>query len=208
MQIIQVDQGTPEWFSERLGSIGGSSIAAVCAKGKKNKDGSYGKAKTRQDLLYRLAGEILSGQAYQGYKSKYMDRGNELEPEARDRYIVATGNPVEQVGLIRRAPFKHHSPDGLVDADGMIEIKCVIPSVHVKTIIEDRVPLEYVKQIQWGLACDRQWCDFVSFCPEIVSRPLFIKRMLRDDKLITEIDREADLFLKDLNKIVKEVLNG
>jgi hypothetical protein len=116
------------------------------------------------------------------------------------------GVVVEQVGLIRRAPFKHFSPDGLVGSDGLIEIKCVIPSVHVKTIHEDRVPPEYVKQVQWGLACDRKWCDFVSYCPEVRSKPIFIKRMVRDEAVIAELDSEADLFLKDLNQVVRNIL--
>ena len=198
MEIFNdIEQGTESWFKLRLGSIGGSSIAAVCAKGK---------GQMRTNLLYRLAGEILSGQPYDSYKNKWMDRGTELEPEARDYYSAVTGNAVEQVGLIKRAPFKHYSPDGLVGEPGILEIKCVIPSVHIKTVIEDRVPPEHEKQIQWGLACDRQWCDFVSHCPEVRQRPIFIKRMARDNKAIAELDAEADQFLVDLNKIVKGVL--
>jgi hypothetical protein len=82
----------------------------------------------------------------------------------------------------------------------------VIPSVHVKTIHEDRVPPEYVKQVQWGLACGRKWCDFVSYCPEIKAMPIFIKRMMRDDGLIAELDKEADLFLRDMYHVIKTIL--
>jgi len=106
MEILTMEQGSPEWFEARLGSIGGSSIAAATAGGK---------GKVRKDLMYRLIGEILSGQKYEGYKNAYMERGNELEPYARALYEEITGQTVKQVGLIRRAPFKHYSPDGVIE---------------------------------------------------------------------------------------------
>ena len=194
MRIVNCEQGSPEWFDLRLGSIGGSSIAAVCSKGQ-----------GRKTLMYRMAGEILSGQPYNSYQNEHMRRGLEREPEARDLYSETKSVEVTQVGLIQRRPFIHHSPDGLVGDDGMIEIKCVIPSVHVETIVTGRVPAAYRKQVQWGLACKRQYCDFVSYCPEIKSRPLYIIRVERDDTLIKEMDEAADLFLREMLTIIKRV---
>ena len=33
MQILDMPQGSDEWYAERIGSIGGSSIASVVAGG-------------------------------------------------------------------------------------------------------------------------------------------------------------------------------
>jgi len=197
MKIIDCAQGSPEWFEARLGSIGGSSISSVVAKGQ---------GKMRKNLLYRLAGEILSGEKYESYTNHHMERGLELEHQARLEYEFLTGNQVEQVGLIKDSDHKHSSPDGLVNDYGIIEIKCTIPSVHIETIISDKVPAEYRKQIQWGLhICLRQWCDFVSYSPTVKARPVWIKRVERDEKLIAELDAGADLFIKELKDVVKKI---
>ena len=196
-EILTVEQGTPEWFEARIGSIGGSSISSVCAKGT---------GKMRSNLLYRLAGEILSGEKYIGYKNDYMDYGTEMEPEARFCYGVKNNVDVFEIGLVRLDQYKHFSPDGLVGDDGIIEIKCVIPSVHVATICSDKIPSEYRKQVQWGLfITDRKWVDFISYCPKIVDMPLFIKRTGRDEKLIKEMNIEADKFICDLQEIVAKI---
>jgi len=194
MRIFEMQQGDDDWFAERIGSIGGSSIASVVAKGE---------GKTRKNLMYRLAGEILSDVKYEGYKNEHMDRGIEQESEARIRYELVTGNEVVQVGLIKLTDHKHESPDGLVGNDGKIEIKCVIPSVQVETIISDRVPAAYRKQIQWGLfICERQWCDFISYSPLVTSRPMWVRRVDRDEKLIKELDEGADKFIKEMLEIL------
>ena len=101
---------------------------------------------------------------------------------------------------------KHYSPDGLVDDDGLIEIKCTIPSVHIETCILGKVPAQYHKQIQWGLhICQRQWCDFVSYSPTVKARPIWIKRVKRDEKLIAELDAGADAFIKELQDVVSKI---
>ena len=203
MEIYEdMEQGSPEWYEARLGSIGGSSIAAVCAKGK---------GKMRMNLMFQLAGELLSGQKAENYTNKYMERGLEFEPQARDLYAETTGHEVRQVGLIQRRPFVHYSPDGIVVYGkwrGLLEIKTNIPSVFCRTVASDEVPPEYIKQIQWGLACGYDWCDYVAYCPEIRIRPYWVKRVHRDDKLIEEMDREADSFLADMLKIIKTVRGG
>ncbi len=104
------------------------------------------------------------------------------------------------------ANHKHVSPDGLVNDDGMVEIKCVIPSVHVETIISEKVPSAYWKQIQWGLhICQRKWCDFVSYSPTVVDMPIWIKRVYRDEKLIAELDEAADQFILEMLAVVEKI---
>jgi len=197
MKTIECEQGTDEWFEARIGSIGGSSIAAVVAKGQ---------GKMRKNLLYRLAGEILSGEKYESYSNAHMERGIEQEAEARDMYEFITGNEVKQVGLVKESGHKHFSPDGLVADDGVLEIKCVIPSVHVETIISDKVPAAYRKQCQWGMfVCESDWCDFVSYSPSVIDRPIWIKRVYRDEKLIEELNGGADKFIEELSAIVDKI---
>jgi len=90
--ILDCDQLSDEWFKARIGSIGGSSIASVVAGGQ---------GKMRKTLMYRLAGEILSGQKYEGYTNPHMERGIEQEAEARAMYEFMTGKEVKNVGLVK-----------------------------------------------------------------------------------------------------------
>jgi len=194
--ITEFDQLSEEWEQARLGSIGGSSIGTVVSSGT-----------GRTTLLYRFAGEILSGQKYESYSNDFMRRGIQLEPEARSYYAMLNDKYVWQVAMVKSdEPYKHESPDGLVGDDGKIEIKCVIPSTHVETIIKGKIPSQYRRQVQWGLhICEREWCDFISYCPEIVDKPIYIIRAKRDEKLIKELDEGANKFIKEMLDIVKKV---
>ncbi|OEU68434.1 MAG: hypothetical protein BBJ57_02395 [Desulfobacterales bacterium PC51MH44] len=197
MEVIDIPQMSHEWYLARIGSIGGSSIASVVAGGQ---------GKMRKQLMYRLIGEMLSGVKYEGYSNADMLRGIEQEPDARNMYEFVTGNEVRQIGLVKVTDHKHESPDGLVDPDGKIEIKSVIPSVHVETILSDNVPAAYRKQVQWGLhICECQWCDFVSYSPLIIDKPIWVKRTYRDEKLIKELDEGANKFITEMLKLVEKI---
>ena len=196
--IDNYKQLDPEWFEAHVGRIGGSTVQMACAKGE---------GKTRTNLLYRKAGETLSGEPYIGYFNENMQRGIDLEPEARLLYELSMGVSVRQVAIVlSKNEHKICSPDGLVGGDGMVEIKCVIPSVHIETIDKDKIPSSYRRQIQWGLSiCQREWCDFVSYCPGIVSNPIFIKRTWRDEKLIKELHDGVDAFIVELTELVTKI---
>lgn len=197
MEILNCTQGSEEWFKARIGSVGGSSIASVVAGGQ---------GKMRKSLLYRLAGEILSGVKYEGYRNADMDRGLEQENDARLVYAMEREVEVQQVGLIKESEFKHCSPDGLIGNDGMIEIKSVIPSVHIETIDTDKIDGGYLKQINWGLfICQRSYCDFISWSPLVSDYPIWIKRFERDEKLIKELYDGADKFIDELKSLVLRI---
>lgn len=199
MKIFNYAQLSDEWFAARIGSIGGSSIASVVAGGQ---------GKMRKSLIYRLIGEILSGVKYEGYQNADMLRGQDQESDARNMYKFITGNSVEQVGLVKDTDHKHYSPDGVVGDDGLIEIKSVIPSVQVETILSDKIPAAYRKQVQWGLhICQRKWCDFISYSPLIVDKPIWIKRVEPDKKLIKELDDGADIFIEEMLSLVNKIKN-
>jgi predicted phage-related endonuclease len=83
-----------------------------------------------------------------------------------------------------------YSPDGLVDDDGLIECKSRRQKFQVETILADRVPEEYMLQIQTGLlVTGREWLDFVSYCAGL---PMFIKRVFPDARYQEAIIAAAD----------------
>jgi hypothetical protein len=105
------------------------------------------------------------------------------------------------------------SPDGLVDDDGLVEIKCPNTSTHIDTILADAAPAKYVTQMQWQMACTgRKWCDFVSFDPRLPEQmQLFIKRVQRDEAMIGQLEWEVTSFLNEIESKItqlKEKTNG
>lgn len=201
MEIIKdINQGTPEWNALRIGSLGGSSISKATAVSKE--------AKQRTQLLYDMAGEIISGKKKEHYVNQNMLNGTEWENEARLYYSLMTGNEVETIAMIKDGPHKHVSPDGLVDENGMIEIKNVIPSTFVAYIDKPSIPTAYKKQMQWSFArSQRRWCDYVLYCRDFVgqSNPMVVTRVVRNEKEIGELEAGADLFIKDLLALVERV---
>lgn len=194
MEIIHGEQGTELWEQNRIGSIGGSCIKSLMAKGQ---------YKSRTTLLYQLAGEILSGEKYQIRQTPEMTRGLAFEQDARNAFELITGLDVEQVSLIKRTNHIHCSPDGLVSDGGGLEIKSPMATAQCKYIIENRLPLEYIGQIQHSLfvtGYSHWW--FFSYHPKI--KPLLLK-VKPDQEYIKNLQSEILSFLKELDELVRKL---
>lgn len=196
MEIItDCVQGDDAWSKLRIGSLGGSSISKAVAKGE---------GKVRKQLLYDMVGEILSGEKKDGYRNTYMEEGLKYEDEARSLYAFRDDVQVEQIAMFRDGPHKHASPDGLIGADGMIEIKTVIPSVYVEAKLTEKIPTNYKKQMLWGLKrSGRLFCDYTVYCPYVKDiDPLLVIRVERNENEIAELEAGADEFIAEMLSMV------
>jgi putative phage-type endonuclease len=171
---FDIEQGSDEWHALRRGVITASTIGKlITATGKPaNNDTS------RAQLLQLLA-ERITGESEPSYYNDDMARGHLLEPLARGIYAEHF-EPVIECGFVT-AEFDGvtigYSPDGLVGDDGLIEVKSPRRKTHLRSLLTDEVPTEYLPQVQTGLAVTgRAWCDFISYAPGL---PLFVKRCER-----------------------------
>jgi hypothetical protein len=86
---------------------------------------------------------------------------------------------------------------------GLIEIKSKLPHLHLDVLLSGEVPKEHMAQIQGGLLVSgREWCDFVSYCPDL---PLFVKRVYRDEDAITYMADMILLFNSELDAFAERV---
>src|ERR1700686_334060 len=99
----EVPQLSEEWFDLRRGIPTASRFADVMA--------SSDEAKMRTKYLHRLAGEIVSGETAETFKSEAMDRGREMEPLARAYYERTHLVDVEPIGFIKRT-VRPQAPGG------------------------------------------------------------------------------------------------
>jgi hypothetical protein len=193
MQVFTCDQGTDEWFAARMGIPTASQFATVMAKGE---------GKTRTTYLHKLAGEILTGEPMDSFSNAHTDRGHEMEPAARALYAMMMDTDPELIGFVRTGRAGA-SPDALVGARGLLEIKTKLPHLQIELLMSGKMPAAHRKQVQGQLwIAERDWCDFVSYWPGL---PLFVVREHRDEKLIAEISDAVDRFNEDLDAVVARV---
>ena len=197
-----MEQRTAEWYEARLGQATASRIADIIAKTK------TGYSTSRANYMAELICERLTGMQGASYSNAAMAWGVETEPMARAAYEGAVGSLVIETGFVPHAAISMAgaSPDGLVGDDGLVEIKCPMTATHIDTLLGQSVPGKYVTQMQWQMACTgRKWCDFVSYDPRMPENMrIFIKRVERDELVISTLETEVIQFLKELDeKIVQ-----
>lgn len=203
MDKINVEQGSEEWKRLRVGSLGAASMHLVLAKTKTGWGAS--RANTMADIVV----ERLTGLPTETYTNSAMEWGKVKEAEARSAYEFYQSVTVETVGLFRHPTIanSHASPDGLVGDDGLVEIKCPQSATHIETLLSQAIPARYIIQMQWQMACTgRKWCDFVSFDPRLPEEmKLWVHRVQRDDGRIAELEKEASIFLAEVDAKVAEL---
>jgi putative phage-type endonuclease len=158
--------------------------------------------------MARIIAERLTGVPQDSYVNEAMAWGTATEAQARSAYSFMADVDVVEVGIIRHPTIAgaHASPDGLVGADGLVEIKAPQTATHIDTLLSGKVSDRYVQQMQWQMACTgRAWCDFVSFDPRMPGDlQLFIRRFERDDERIADLEDAVRLFIIETQaKIVK-----
>lgn len=209
LQIHKIEQRSWEWHETKAGKISASASKAIEFKepvfyAKSNKDNPGGLRSlggwTDGSKTYarKLAAErIFGADEDETFVSHAMQRGIDLEPEAREAYQAATGKTVVEIGGFQRGNF-WYSPDGLVGDDGLIEIKCPGRSRHLEVMLSGEVPADNLQQCLFALwITGRQYIDFVSFNPDLkregIDKRLKIIRLQRATYL-TEIMAFDDLF--------------
>ncbi len=198
-----MDQRTDEWFAARVGKATASKIADIMAKTK------TGYSASRANYAAQLITERLTGKPTEGYSNAAMAWGTETEPQARAAYAWLTDNNVEECGFFDhpRIAMSGASPDGLIGAEGLLEIKCPNSATHIATLRGDSIDGKYIKQMQWQMACTgRLWCDFASFDPRLPEpMQLHVKRVARDGAMISEMETEVAAFLGEVDEAVREL---
>jgi putative phage-type endonuclease len=201
--MTEIIQGTDEWFAARLGKVTASRVADVIAKTK------TGYSASRDNYMAQLVCERLTGQKGESFTNSAMQWGTETEPQARAAYSAARFEIVEEVGFVNHPTIEAAgaSPDGLVGALGLIEIKCPNTATHIDTLLSQTVPSKYNTQMQWQMICTgRHWCDFVSFDPRLPAElQLFIKRVEYDPVYGAMLEKEVIGFLKELDTKIEQL---
>lgn len=200
MNMLELQQGSPEWISARVGSLGASQLGDALAKTKS------GWGASRSNLRSRLVIERLTKKPVETFVSAAMQRGTDLEPQARAMYAFERNCIVQEVGIVKHPTIEgtHCSPDGLVNDEGMVEIKCCGATRHFELLDGGDPEDSYIKQCLWQMACTgRRWVDLTYFHPDMPDLlQLHIIRVERDEDVITKLEEDVAKFLAEVDETI------
>lgn len=195
-----------EFRQARAGSIGASDVPDLVRRT------NSGWSATRAKLMALKVLELMTGFALPTYQSKAMADGIEKQPLATAAYAFVYDVTVEQPrapGLVPHPLIHgaHASPDGLVGARGLVEVKCPEHAAHLDTLLSEKITRDYRVQIQWQLACTgRDWCDYVSWHPDFPApMQLWVQRVERDPLMMDELERDVRAFIAEAQAKVAEL---
>lgn len=187
-------QGSDEWLQARAGVITASNFKHCRDRLKSGSASAKCMAYAAQVAVERIAGRPID----KGFQSWQMKEGHEQEPAARNAYDVETGNVVQEVGIITTDDgLFGYSPDGLIGADGLLEVKTLLSAEVILRVVGARDLSEYMDQCLGGLwLTGRQWIDLVLWAPalEPIGRALTIHRITRNEEVIQKLEDDLMAF--------------
>jgi len=197
---LNCEQGTDEWHAARAGILTASVMQCLMVSGR----GERGFGDGAMTLMNQLIGERFTGESADKFEgNRHTDRGHELEPIARAFVSERLGIEIVNCGIILNHGIGY-SPDGLVNDDGLIEIKTKLPKLQVKVILDQVIPAEHVVQCQVGLwVSERDHIDFASFYPGM---PLFHKRAGRDEAMIRKLKERVAAFYELMEERTQQII--
>jgi putative phage-type endonuclease len=197
--MIPVD--TPEWLFARIGCLTGSRFADAVRRTK------TGWAASRENLLFDLLAERLTGFAKDHFVTEAMQWGLDNEKPACDLYEARSGILLQPAGFFPHPTIQFFgaTPDRMIGTDGLLECKCPTTKTHLQYVIGGKVPAEYEPQMLAEMACSgRQWGEFISYDPRIPGdKQLFVVRFEPAPAKIKEAEEMAIEFLNELDRMFK-----
>jgi len=142
-----------------------------------------------------IARERCGGNAPSKFQNAAMRTGTEQEPRARAMYEARTGYMVDEVGFYTTEDGRFGlSPDGLIDEDGVLEVKTMVSSDTLFQAVVDGDISEYRDQCLgylWLLG--RKWVDLVLWVHDL--EHLVVHRITRDEDAIEALEADLLAFL-------------
>jgi hypothetical protein len=190
--LTSFEQGSPEWKQARAGKV-------TASRAKDARDKLKSGAPSGKQIAYacQVALERVNGQpADMTFENWQMREGHVQEPIARAAYERLTGNLVDEVGAFATDDDLFlYSPDGLIDDDGLLEVKTLFSPERIMTIVGNGDTSDFEDQCMFGLwLTGRQWIDLVVWVPSL--EHMAVKRITRDEDRIEALESDLMAFAR------------
>jgi len=183
----------------RLGVITASEADALLTPHFKQRTGEG-----VETYLHRKLCEKFLGWSADAGGTWEMGQGNIIESIAIPWYSFQFDTEVKRVGFCLSDDGRCGcSPDGLIGEDGGLEIKAPQPPTHLKYLLRNEVPPEYLVQVHFSLfVTQRPVWTFVSFSRQF---PALVVKLERDPKIEGLIRDAVDSFYEKFDPIIKRL---
>lgn len=192
-------QGSDEWRQIRCGCLSASEMKLILTPTLKIASNDKERAH-----VYEIAAQRVTQYVEPQYIGDHMLRGKSDEIRARFKYEEHYA-PVKEVGFITNDKWGFklgYSPDGLVGDDGLIECKSRLQKLQFETIATEKVPDEYMLQLQTALlVSERHWVDFISYCGGM---PMFVSRVYANIEMQDAIIEAAKKFHERVDDVIRK----
>lgn len=205
-QILECEQGSPEWHAARAGKLTGTAATDMTAVVKS------GEAAGRRNLRTRLALERITGrpQPEGDYFGKDMQRGKELEPVAFGEFEAVTGSILERTGFLYIDPDVGCSLDAhLGDFEEIAEIKCPNAAIHYSYLQGGKtIPKAYREQCRHNLwVTGAKRAHFMTYNEDLPEKlRLFYVTMTAEELDVAGYEKLALAFLREVDEEVASIL--
>lgn len=195
--IHNVEQRSEEWHALRKKyPLTASNAQAIGTNGK-----------GLETLVWERLSKRYSSGVDEEYTNEHMERGVELEEQARSLYELETGCVAQRVGFVTNegvSSVAGASPDSLVDKDGLLEIKCPNDTKFFRMIVQGiDVEPAYAWQCQMQmLITGRKWADLCLYNPNF-EQSFLIERLYADvekQKALVEGLKKGATLIKEIEK--------
>lgn len=188
----EIEQHSEEWFRKKWGKVGGTLSKGLFVKSDT----------LLEDVLSELCEEFDLKENYQSFD---MQRGSELEPEARKALSAYLGVELKEVGWLQCEENEYIgiSPDGITDCQTIsAEIKCPNSKKHLKTILTNEIPSDNIYQCLHYFTVNPKLEKhyFCSWRPENLYKPIFVKELTRES--LVNLGTKSKPILKPISEWV------
>lgn len=204
MEYSNIEQGGLEWHMARVGKFTASTAWKFMdrtAKGLPTAEFTNQK--------WAIIEERLIGRPRQTFQNDAMRWGIEQEPIARAFYSELSDIEIQEVGLVIHPEydFVACSPDGLIQDDGLLEIKNPSTKTYLEVMLCGKPQEQYVWQCQFQMwVTGRDYCDLLYFdsrLPAEIQSTIF--NIERNDEKIAQLESTILEVEDDINRIIKAI---
>ena len=209
VDVTSINQGTDDWLLSRAGVITASKAHDIIKKGR----GANSVSEATKTYMNELIAQVCTAVVPEQIPFKQAAHGHEFEPIARGAFEAQTMTIVTEAGLIYKDDTLRcgASLDGLLeDEKETLEIKCPWnTSVHIATILDNKVKPEYITQYQFQLwVTGFEVANFASFDNRMRGKPenrIHITRHERDDAMMKTFDDAIPAFIESMDSALEKL---
>jgi hypothetical protein len=193
MKIYYCKQRSEEWYRLRCGKITASDFHIL-----------FGDSWTKHNILMQKAFERVTGKL-QGPKiwTEDIQRGIDMEPQAIALYEQLKGVKVQTVGFVEYNNTAGSSPDGLVEANGGIEVKSPnFENFYRRSEKKYIVPMHRTQCHVNMFFSGREWWDYMLYS---AGEEPYIERIYRDAAMDKKIIQTIESSEKIIERNIKTI---